>query len=240
MSNLQKLSTKQLPTLIKSISKTDNEVLYYTLNKPLPFRLYKQIDKQKLGAFLVGIVEVVGIKEQKQEHIRYIVNLLIDEFPNFSVQELNKAMRMGMVGKLDADNNHYQSLSPMYLTGIINAYKKHKGNVYKRYKQEQDKIRREKPDIKATEQEQVDTSISLLKIEYEDYLVDPDVYTDSEFRYTQYKFIYKFLINYKIIKPYSYTNDKELKLFIISVFKNIENSKLQIRDWLNSQFIQNK
>ena len=63
--------------------------------------------------------------------------------------------------------------------------------VYKRYKQEQDKIEREKPDIKPTKDEVINTSISLLKTEYEDYLVDPDVYRDSEFRYTQYKFIYK-------------------------------------------------
>lgn len=240
MSNLKKLSTGQLPTLIKSISKNDNQVLYYILNKPLPFRLYQQKDKQDLGTFLVGIIKVIGIKEQPQSHIRYIVNLLVEEFPNFSMQELNKALRMAMSGKLDVDNNHYQNLTPMYLTAIINAYKIHRGQVYKRYKQEQDKIEREKPDIKPTKDEVINTSINLLKTEYEDYIVDPDVYRDSEFRYTQYKFIYKFLVEYNIIKPFSYTDDKELKLYIIDVFKSIEKSKLEIREWLNKEFIQNR
>ena len=240
MSNLKKLSTKQLPTLIKSISKNDNEVLYYILNKPLPFKLYQQLEKQELGAYLVGIIKVLGIKDQSQDHIRYIVNLLVDEFPSFSMQELNKALRMAMVGKLDVDNNHYQQLSPMYLTSIINAYKNHKRQVYKRYKQEQDRIEREKPDIKPTKEQVINTSINLLKIEFEEYIKNPDEYRASDFRYTQYKFIYKFLLNYNIVKPITYTKDKELKMYIINVFKKIQNSKLPIRDWLNEQFIQNK
>tara|TARA_R110002153_G_scaffold218036_1_gene370512 strand:- start:5196 stop:5915 length:720 start_codon:yes stop_codon:yes gene_type:complete len=232
------LSESQLPTIINSISKTDNEVLYYTLNKPKVFKEYEQEDKRTLATYLIGICSILGIKEvPTQDHIKYLTNLLVEEMPNFTVQELNKALRMAMVGKLSVDNNHYQSLTPMYLSSIVNAYKKHKLVVYKRYKQELDKVRREKTSIKPTDKEVIDTSINLINLEYEDYLVDPDEYRDSDFRYTQYKYIYQFLLKYGLVDQLYKYNDRDLKTLVVNVFFEIKKSNSEVKQWLRDNYM---
>ena len=197
------LSESQLPTIINSLSKTDNEVLYYTLNKPKTFKHYKQEDKRTLATYLIGICSILGIK----------------------------------VGKLSVDNNHYQSLSPMYLSSIVNAYKKHKLLVYKRYKQELDTVRRETPSIKPTDKEVIDTSINLINLEYEDYLVDPDEYRDSDFRYTQYKYIYQFLLKYGLVNQLYKYNDRDLKTVVVNVFFEIKKSNTEVKQWLRDNYM---
>jgi len=232
----------QLPTIISSLSlsKADNAVLYYTLNRPKIFKHYEQEDKRILATFILAISRTLGIKElPTQEEVRYLTNLLVDEMPSFTVQELNKAFRMSMVGKLDVDNNHYQYLSPMYVSSIINAYKKHKVEVYKKYKREVDKVRREKPSIKPSDKEVIETSINLIKLEYEDYLVDPDEYSESDFRYTQYKYIYQFLLKYGLVEQLNKYNDKELKSHIVNVFFEIKTSNKEVKQWLRDNFMRN-
>ena len=136
---------------------------------------------------------------------------------------------MAMVGKLSVDNNHYQSLSPMYLSSIVNAYK--------RYKQELDTVRRETPSIKPTDKEVIDTSINLINLEYEDYLVDPDEYRDSDFRYTQYKYIYQFLLKYGLVDQLYKYNDRDLKTLVVNVFFEIKKSNSEVKQWLRDNYM---
>jgi hypothetical protein len=232
----------QLPTIISSLSlsKADNAVLYYTLNRPLLFKHYEQADKRTLATYLIAIATVLGIKEVlSQDEVKYLTNLLVEEMPNLTVEELNKAFRMAMVGKLEVDNKHYQCLSPMYISNIVNAYNKHKKEVYKRYKQELDKARREKPSIKPSDKEVIETSINLIKLEYEDYLEDPEEYSESDFRYTQYKYIYQFLLKYGLVVQLNKYDDKELKAHIVKVFFEIKKSNTEVRQWLRDNFMRN-
>ena len=52
-----------LPTITKDFVKADRQVLEYILNKPKVFKNYDNTDKQKLGAYLVGIAKFLGVKE---------------------------------------------------------------------------------------------------------------------------------------------------------------------------------
>ena len=241
MTNLQTQSGELPQIHTKGLDRTSQQVLLYILNKPKTFKYYNNEDKQKLGAYLVAIAKFLGVREPLDDVQRkMLVRCLINEMSDFTLEELDKAIQMGAMGKLQVDNKHYGCITPMYLSDIISAYKNHRGSVYKIYKQNLASEERSKPSIKPTEKEELNSAMKLLEVEYKDYIANPDEYKESDFRYTQYKFIYKFLLKFNIVESINYTSDKDLKSYIINVFNKIKNSGLDIRGWLNQTYIQNR
>ena len=229
-----------LPTITKDFVKADRQVLEYILNKPKTFKLYDNSDKQKLGAYLIGIAKFLGVKETLDDTQRkMLVRCLVNELNDFTLEELDKAIQMGAMGKLEVDNKHYQCITPMYLSDIVLAYKKHRGNVYKKYTQKIASIERNKPTKEITEKEKLLISVELAEAEYNDYLKDPEFYTQSEYRFSQYIFIIKFLIKYKFFNSNfiieNYTNE-QLKVFIIKFFSKVSDSGLTIREYFRDNW----
>ncbi len=228
------------PTIIKHFVKADRQVLEYILNKPKVFKNYDNTDKQKLGAYLVGIAKFLGVKEPLDDMQRkMLVRCLVEELNDFTLEELNKAIQMGAMGKLEVDNKHYQCITPMYLSDIVLAYKKHRGIVYKKYSSKIASVERNKPTKIISEKEKLLISVELAEAEYNDYIKDPELYTESEYRFTQYKFIIKFLLKYNFFNSNfiidNYTNE-ELKIYIIKFYKKVSESNLTIREYFRANW----
>ena len=235
--NLQKQSTGLQQILTKGLDSASKQVLTYILNKPKTFRNYDNSDKQKLGTYLVAIAKFLGVKETLDDVQRkMLVRCLVNEMGDFTLEELDKAIQMGAMGKLEVDNKHYQCITPMYLSDIILAYKNYRSLVYKKYKQNKASLERDKPSIKPTENEVKEAAIKLLEVEYKDYITNPDDYRDSDFRYTQYKYMYKFLLNYRLIKSINKPTDKSMKECILKCFSEVYNKGISIREWLKYKY----
>ena len=233
MTNLPTHIQRELTTISKSLEKTDQKILRCILEKPRSFKDYSDSDLKKLSASLNVISVTLGLKETLGEsHRIYLCKSIQEFYPNFNLEEFEIAFRMAGMGKLDVENKHYQSFSMQYISDILKAYKLHRGNVYKNYKQKLAQIERDKPPKKITEKEGIIIGVNLLEVEYKDYLSNPEQYCDSEFRYTQYKFMYKFLLKYRFILPLDKYDDKELKEYIIKFFKKVEASNYPIKDYL--------
>tara|TARA_R100001244_G_scaffold86809_2_gene66202 strand:- start:4099 stop:4818 length:720 start_codon:yes stop_codon:yes gene_type:complete len=225
-------------TLTKEFNKPESEVLAYILNKPKTFKEYGNEDRQKLGAYLVGISEYLGIKGiLGGDHCRALVNVLCEEMPTFTLEELSKAIKMASMGKFeDVDTNHYQHLSPQYLSAMINAYKKHRGNIYQKYQRLQERIRREKEPEKVSKKDMFYLGLDLLDNEYNDYIVNTEQYCDTEYRNTQFKHIYAFLLQHKLIGVTNYDDMDGLKTYIISWFNAISKKDTTPRTYICNKF----
>jgi hypothetical protein len=233
MTNLPTHIQRELTIISKSLVKTDQKILKCILEKPKSFKDFSDNDLKHLSASLNVISVALGLKESLGEKHRIFLCKSIQEFyPNFNLEEFEIAFRMAGMGKLDVENKHYQSFSMQYISDILKAYKLHRGNVYKNYKQKLAQIEREKPPKKITEKEGIIMGVNLIEIEYKDYLSNPQQYCDSDFRYTQYKFIYKFLLKYGFIKPLNNYDDKELKKYIIKFFIKVSKSNYPLKDYL--------
>ena len=229
------LLNERNPIISKEFNTNDKEILAFILYKPKRFRDFKEEDKKGLLKYLIILYDFLGIKDRPpNEHIKVLATLIIDEYPTFNKFELDKAIKMAVMGKLEVENNPYQALTPMYISNIIKAYKLKRQNVYQKYKQLQAKIEREKPVKNISKKEQFFIALNLVETEYKDYLKDTDNYVDTKFRNSQFKHIYTFLREYKIIKQYIYKTEEELMKYIVSWFAMLNTKKTTPTKYLKS------
>lgn len=229
------LLNKQNPIVSKELNTNDKEVLAFILYKPKRFRDFSQKDKIELLQYLIILYDVLGIKDRPpNEQIKHLAKLIIEEYPTFTKMELEKAINMAVMGKLEVENNPYQALTPMYISNIIKAYKSKRQNVYQKYKQIQAKTQREKPIKNISKKEAFFIALDLVEMEYKDYLNDVENYVDTEFRNSQFKHIYRFLREYNIIKEYIYKTEEELKKYIVSWFAMLNTKKTTPTKYLKS------
>lgn len=226
------------PTITKEFNNTEGEVLSYILNKPKQFKEYTNEDKQKLGVYLVAISKYLGIKEPLDDMQRkLLVNTICGEMPTFTYEEMNKAIQMAVMGKLDGvDNNHYQHLSPQYLSAMITAYRKHRGEVFQKYKRLEERIRRDKDPEKISKKEAFYLGLDLLEVEFNDYTENTEQYCDSEYRNTQFSHLYSYLTQHKLIEVKKVDDTEELKTYIISWFKAISVELTNPREYITRRF----
>jgi len=216
------LLEKHNPMVSKDFNASDKEILAYILFKPKRFREFDNNDKNDFLNNLIMLYSILGIKDiPSTEHNKFLVNLIVNEYPTFNKYEFDKAINMAIMGKLEVENNPYQALTPMYISNIIKAYKNKRQNIYQKYKQLQGKLEREKPTKSISKKEQFFIALNLVESEYNHYVEDTKTYENTEFRDTQFKYIYNFLRDNKIIKTYIYKTNDELKKYIVSWFKAI-------------------
>jgi len=246
MKSLKKQSKKHTLTEVKPISpsitnkfdKPSLDVLGLIINKPMQFKDYSESMVNVLAANFQDIARIVGIKEVLDiSYCHELAGMIINEYPNFTAPELKIAVRMGVMGKYpNFDNNHYQQLSPQYISSMIVAYKTHRSNIYSKYKMLQDSIRREEEPKKVSKKDMFYEGLSLVEAEYKDYLENPKGYMDSKFRTTQFKYIYEFLTKHKLIEPKSFKDDSELKRYVVSWYRAIKNLKSTPREYICGKY----
>lgn len=237
MSNLP-TQQKTLPEVIaKNFNSIDNEVLSCILNKPKPFRLFNEKDEIDLGVSIVKIIYMIGVKDLPTEDFRdFLVKTLCKNFPNFTLTEFSKAFVFASTGKLtDVDVKHYQSFDLIYVSSILNAYKKYRSGVFKKYQMIKDRNRREEAPKVISKKEKFYIALELVKNEFEDYTSNPKQYSDSEYRNSQMKHIYVFLLEYKLIREREYEDIDELKSYILSWFRAIKKKDVPIGDYIRKE-----
>ena len=73
-----------------------------------------------------------------QLYSRSIINLFVDNYEDLTFSEITTAFELLAAGQLDMylanpnDKNHYQQLSPMYISTILKAYQEMRRDVFKR------------------------------------------------------------------------------------------------------------
>lgn len=239
LKGLPAIITSTLPTQIaKEFNAQENEVLAYILGKPKQFKHYTQSNRQSLGVYLTKLNTYLGIKDVLDgNQCKLLVNTLCNELPTFTYEELNKAVQMAVMGKFEGvDNNHYQHLSPQYISAMVSAYKKHRGEVFKKYQRLLERLRREEEPKPISKKEAFYLGLDLLETEYADFITNTEQYCDSEYRNTQFKHLYGFLRQHKLIEPKATKDDEELKTYILSWFKAIQKEETTPRVFISDKF----
>ena len=237
MTNLPTHIQRELTIVSKSFVKNDQKILQCILGTPKRFCDYNSNDMQKLSASLNTFTIVLGLKEKLgADHRKFLCVTIQEYFPNLNLQEFEIAFKMAGMGKLNIDNKHYQSFSLQYVSDILNSYTLYRNKIYNNYRKKLEQINRDKPTKKITEKESIKISVDLLEVEYKDYALNPDQYNESEYRYTQYKFMYKFLVKYGFIKALNKLEDKILKEYIINFFDAVSKSKYDLKPYLKENW----
>ena len=91
----------------------------------------------------------LGIKEAPDaEHMTDILYFIKKHFGDLTAQEVSTAFELAVAKKLAVDPNHYQNFSPLYVGGILDAYKNYRGEHIKAYRdrlsEHQEKVASEK------------------------------------------------------------------------------------------------
>lgn len=78
-----------------------------------------------IGRALDLVVEMLGIKEQPTPQASInIIKFIHTHYGYMSPMEIVFAFECALVGKIDVDLNHYNQISIMYLSRVLNEYKK--------------------------------------------------------------------------------------------------------------------
>lgn len=102
---------------------------------------------QSVYVVLLKWCKFLGIKEAPdKEEMKLILFFIKQHFAEFTLDEIVNAFNLAVARKLDIDPNHYQNFSSLYVGGILNAYKEHRGKHIVSYRQEVEKIEREAQD----------------------------------------------------------------------------------------------
>lgn len=111
---------------------SDNKIKIYEAYRGLKLiRDFKSNDELKPLIDLVGKWRYyIGIKEElSQEELFMNVTFIRENFSGLNLVDIDQAINLSLRGDLDVDVEHYQSFTPLYISKILNAYKKYRGKV---------------------------------------------------------------------------------------------------------------
>lgn len=93
----------------------------------LPTKL-KESNQNDILTILAYAIQVTGVNVEKisNQDLQVIANYLKENYPHVKVGEIKEAFDLGIKSELDIDLNHYQNFSAMYVSNIIQAYKRYK------------------------------------------------------------------------------------------------------------------
>tara|TARA_R100000951_G_scaffold113631_1_gene116045 strand:- start:779 stop:1504 length:726 start_codon:yes stop_codon:yes gene_type:complete len=239
MNNLVKLSTELQKIPTNNINSVEKEVLHYILNKPKSFGSYDNNDKQKLGVYLIAISKFLGIKQPLDDIQRkLLVNTLCSEVKNFTFEELDKAIKMASMGKFaEIDNQHYQSLSPIYLSNIINAYINYRNGIYKKYRNFKEN---NKPEKVISKEEIIRISTNFINDEIKEYSENKEEYFESEYKVIMYKHSYNTLYKAGIIKGTELNKLDDIKSILKKFYTYILENNINVIQYMMSAYNKNE
>lgn len=98
----------------------------------------------KVYVVLLKWCKFLGIKEAPdKEEMTLILFFIKQHFAEFTLDEIVNAFNLAVARKLNIDPNHYQNFSSLYVGGILNAYKEHRGKHIVSYRQEVERVEME-------------------------------------------------------------------------------------------------
>lgn len=236
MTDLMKQSVGLPKLYSKNFNSEEAEVIRYYLSKPKQFKDYTQSDKQKLGAYLIKMAQMMGVKEPIAEtELIFMVKMLVTEFKTVSGLELDKAIKMALTGKLldkqgEPLNKHYNSFNIIFITNIIIAYKEHRSKVIIKYNRMKQRAELDAPKKPPSKEEIFDMGFDLLMSEYNEYENDPQNYTSKDTYLLKYMSMYRFLLSCSAIKALEEESNGNAKDCIINFFESVKRGDFNLHD----------
>ena len=87
-----------------------------------------QAQGKELKLVLFYAMELVGFKPQNltADGLNIIINNIERNFSRIKLDEIKTAFELGANGKLDIDLNTYQNFNTLYVSNVLNSYKRYK------------------------------------------------------------------------------------------------------------------
>ena len=132
----------------------------------------KLVDLLGEWRYYLGINKEVDAKE-----LLIIGKFIVNNFGDFSINEIKLAMEMSINFKLDVENNPYNQFSVFYVATILNTYKDYRAKIMNKVVYEYNKeVRRKEKEAMATPENLAKQMRELIRSEYDQYLKDGEVY----------------------------------------------------------------
>ena len=136
----------------------------------------------------------------------------------------------------EIDNQHYQSLSPIYISNIINAYINYRNNIYKKYRNFK---QNNKPEKKLSKEEIIRISTNFINDEIKEFSVNKEEYFESEYREIMYKHSYNTLYKIGIIKGEELTKIEDIKSILKRFYIYILENNINVIDYMKQFYNKN-
>ena len=163
----------------------------------------KNIQFQNLHKLIVKWAVLTGVKPlPTDDEIRLFVEYIAEHFYRLSLLEIDNAFNLATAGKLDIEAEHYQSFSVIYISKIINSYKRFNGKYILDYRSKLEAAEALKDE--PTKDEKMIIMIDSILENFENFKKEP---TYNHFGYISYDF----LKNLGVIKLDSEIKDILLK-----------------------------
>lgn len=153
---------------------------------------------QNLHKLIVKWAVLTGVKPlPTDDEIRMLVEYIAEHFYRYSLMEVDNAFNLATAGKLDIEADHYQSFSVIYISKILNAYKRYNGKYIIDYRNQIADL--EKKSLEPTEEEKFTMMVENILEGFDNFKEEP--------KYNHFGYIaYDFLTNLGVINL-----DKEIK-----------------------------
>tara|TARA_R100000900_G_scaffold144875_2_gene129630 strand:- start:916 stop:1770 length:855 start_codon:yes stop_codon:yes gene_type:complete len=140
---------------------------------------------QNLHKLLIKWAVLTGVKPlPTDDEIRLFVEYIAEHFYRLSLMEIDNAFNLATAGKLDIAAEHYQSFSVIYISNIINAYKRYNGKFILDYRKQLEDEERE--NNKPSESERMQMMIESILENFENFKKEPKY---NHFGYVSYDFL---------------------------------------------------
>lgn len=163
---------------------------------------------QNLHKLIVKWAVLTGVKPlPTDDEIRMLVEYIAEHFYRYSLMEVDNAFNLATAGKLDIEADHYQSFSVIYISKILNAYKRYNGKYIIDYRNQI--AEQEKKASEPTEKEKLKMMVENILEGFDNFKEEP--------KYNHFGYIsYDFLSNLGVISL-----DKETKSVLLKQARKI-------------------
>jgi len=97
---------------------------------------YNNENKQPIKVVLFYAMELVGFNPKNIDNnsLDIIINSLVRSHKDITIDKFKEAFELGANGKLDIDLNTYQNFNTLYVSNVLNAFRRYKISETKRSK----------------------------------------------------------------------------------------------------------
>lgn len=120
------------------------------------FRNFKQHEVEVIAQKINQFAYSVGIREPLQDlECMVLSNFLINEFPDFSVSELELVADKYSAGKLNFTDSHFQILSKDFLGKVLKSYRAYRNKELIKFHKEKEEIKAKENPVTKEEKEEI-------------------------------------------------------------------------------------
>lgn len=85
-----------------------------------------ETDDLNIKQSLMYAMQCIGFDSSRinKEEIEFIINFLKKNFKFFKTENIRTAFELGVKGELDIEMNHYQNFNTMYVSNVLQAFKR--------------------------------------------------------------------------------------------------------------------